>query len=186
MLSTFSKSLLNGGFRNTKPIKGMFILLNKERKSLTKPYKILVFVHSCFHASKQQSVIGILYILEYIFHADVRETPENTFFAKNDPFFAFFSFCFSPMSLSLEFAIQWKKPHRNRSTISRAIKGHTHIHTYISALLRCIDWLCKKTLLKYTATSLTIQTFTKKIRSLKTQKKKKTFEKLKVKHNYYI
>ena len=69
MLGTFSESLLNGGFRNTKPINRMLILLHKDKKSLTKPSKILVFVHSYFNASKQQSVIGILYILEYIFHA---------------------------------------------------------------------------------------------------------------------
>ena len=90
MLGTFFESLLNGGFRNTKPINRMLILLHKDKKSLTKPSKILVFVHSYFNASKQQSVIEILYILEYIFHADVRETPKSTFFRENLPLFSFF------------------------------------------------------------------------------------------------
>ena len=67
------------------------------------------------------------------------ENTENTFFAKNAPFFRFFQIFLSPMLLSLFFAIEWKKPHQNRSIISRVLKGHTDRHTYITVLLRCID-----------------------------------------------
>ena len=47
-------------------------------------------------------------------------------FSRKMPPFLFLIKKNSPISLSLFYAIQWKKPHRNRSTISRVIKGQTY------------------------------------------------------------
>ena len=97
-----------------------------------------ILLHSKHTFAYLSNVRGNDIFVYVSFPRTLRKQPKVRFSEKRAPFSFFFQKR-SPMSPSSFFAIRWKKPHRNRSTISRVIKGQTNKHTYITLLLRCID-----------------------------------------------
>ena len=137
MLSTFSESLLNGGFRNTKPINRFLILHNKEKKpnKASQNISCFTFMLKCKFTADNDS--NLIYLWVYLSCGRQRNT-QKFVFCENWPLFRFF-FNFFFAHVTFVRICNLMKKTASKSVNNFSSYKRTHIHTHITVLLRCID-----------------------------------------------